>query len=268
MSSHYTSEGLRVNTSRRHIFHPHQVCKRCIFCCSGCLESVSPLQPAEVRVLLCVHWTPTEPRHKVTAGGEDRGPAVEAVRRCSTLKSQPNPLSAMDISRRRRAAGRTEFSAGGESMTAPLHALIPKQWCLQRGNVLCQGAGGGQGGWAPSCPSPHRIIESQNHSITFPPNPSHLSSLLSPAVIKCLDTLVPPSCHFSACERQQESFPDLTKHVSHCLHSDVTATEAREQTTYSAFRYRAPVCKAGIEHGSYCVPFSFFSLLATCSLFL
>lgn len=38
------------------------------------------------------------------------------------------------------------------------------------------------------------------------------------------------------------------KHVSDCIYSDINVTKAREEATYRAFRYTAPVCKAGNEH--------------------
>lgn len=222
------------------------------------------LQPAEVRVPLCVHLMHREPWCKVAPGDEDGSPAVEAGQRCSSLKSQPNSLSAMNSSWRRTTTERIEISAGEEAWQ------LIFLFSSQNGTACKWAACWAEGQEGASGTGLHPI---PFHN--FPPNPLHAGSPVSPAEIKCLDILVPPSSHFCAHAREKVKRASLAsqrccgdKHVSDCIYLDITATEAREQTTYSAFRYTALVSKAGNEHGSEGVPFSSFSLLATCSLFL
>lgn len=206
ISFHHTSGGLGLNTYRRHVPHPRQVSKVCILVielpgvcvtAAACWGEGPALRAPDAKGDAASNGTgeiwrrETGPGDDVAPGGEDRGPAVEAGRGCSSLKLQPNSLSAMNSSWWRTTAERNWNLCRRGRMTACFRVLLPKWQCLQMGSVLCWGAGGDRQDSAPSRPFPHLT--------TWPPA---RWLPLTPAEMKCLATLVPPSCHFSARERR------------------------------------------------------------------
>lgn len=113
------------------------------------------------------------------------------------------------------------------------------------GDVLCQGVGGTQWDRAPSCPFPHLSAQTLAHWVPAQPSrdeePEHTCA-------NELLFLLPGKVGKGASLASQSCCGD--KHVSDCIYLDIIATQAREQTIHSAFRYTAPVCEAENEHGS------------------
>lgn len=115
ISFHPTSEGLELKVSRRHVHYLHQVSKRCIFSCESCLESVFAAAACWGEFMLYVHLMQREPWCKVAPRSEHRSPAIDAGRRCRSLKFQSDSLSAKNSLWRRTTADIVEIPSGKEA---------------------------------------------------------------------------------------------------------------------------------------------------------
>lgn len=174
-----------------------------------------------------------EPWCKVAPGGEDRSRDVKAGKGCKSLKSKPkssvcheqlvkedNRRKNWNLCRRGSITAErkhnSSYSCSAPTMAVPANG----QWAVLRGRRGPVGLG----------------------SIPFLPTPSHPTPcILAPhsAPQRCsawthLCLLAVTSVPMKGSKR---AFLAWKEHVSDCVHSDITAVEAREQTTYSSVRY-------------------------------